>query len=382
MQSRLFTLALLLTSIISSVFAQSPTTQQTGRSPLVLVVVQNPELPPNNQPLPDVSGFMYYRFARIKGWQEPPGSRKVTSVYVTSVMEGESVTVRVAALYGSGDSGSVLGAFPIRENETLTVNELKRVGIEPFTITLKRIAPFVPPSPQLKNETKGVDIVGVQAAGMSLPSYQLTLRNVSPKNITSLAISILVEKQNVGGAFLEGEEGKPLIESGGLYIADNLLITKSEIQSGSFSPTPSSVLIVVAGLTYQDGQYEGSEGSFRLHLGKVLGQKTFIRGLLRLIDSELAATNSDQPDPLLRFKEKLLQLQFDIDDKDATFKALIKPNSDPKFLAEGTIRFLRRRLVGDIDALLAFPSPQRPSLNQWLSSARTRYADWLARLEQ
>jgi hypothetical protein len=386
MKVRLLSLTLLLSSVISSAFAQITNQPQTGRSPLVLKVVQNPELPPNYQPLPDASGFMYFRFVRIKGWQQPPGALKVSSIYVTSVVEGEIITVRVAVLYGSGDSGSVLGSYQIRENETLTIKELTRVGIQPITITLTRVAAPIPVSPRLRNDTKGVDIVGVQASGMTLPSYQLTVRNVSAKNIAFLVITIFIDGASVGGTILEGDDGKPLVEPGGVLIADNLLVQKPEIQTGTLSPAPGSLEIVVASLIYEDGQEEGHGRSSGFYQSRVLGRKTFIRGFLRFIDRidrERAKADNNQPEALLSFKQNLLQLQFDFNEKDVKVAKERAPQlSDPKASAEGTIRFLRRQVVGDIDALLAGSLAQRPELTQWLSSVRNRYAEWLARLDR
>ncbi len=174
-------LVLLLLCICTD--AQTAAPLETGKSPLVLAVVYNPGFPPEYQLLPDGSGVWYSRFARIKNWQQAPGSLVVDAVYVTSTMEGEAVTVRVAVLYGkSHDAGTLVGTYAARENEKLVVSALTRFGIEPFEITLVRTAPVVPSPPKLENKTKALDIISVQPEGLSLPSYKLTLRNVSTKN--------------------------------------------------------------------------------------------------------------------------------------------------------------------------------------------------------
>jgi len=157
------TLALMLLCI--STAAQTSAPLQTGKFPLVLAVVYNPELPPAYQLLPDGSGHMYSRFARIKNWQQAPGSLSVDAVYVTSTMEGEAVTVRVAVLYGKfHDAGTLLSTYQAHENEKIVVSALTRFGIEPFEIT-----PIVPSAPKLENKTKALDIVSVQPEGLSLP---------------------------------------------------------------------------------------------------------------------------------------------------------------------------------------------------------------------
>jgi hypothetical protein len=77
----------------------------------------------------------------------------------------------------------------------------------------------------------------------------------------------------------------------------------------------------------------------------------------------------------------LLKLEFEFDENDVrTAIGLLPHKSDPKFAADGTIRFLRRQVIGEIDELLALPAEKRPSLKQWLPLVRNRYAEWLARL--
>jgi hypothetical protein len=206
---------------------------------------------------------------------------------------------------------------------------------------------------------------------------------VSPKNVVFLVITLFLDGSSVGGTILEGEDGRPLIQPGEVFVADNLLVNKPEIQSGSLSLAPGSLEIVVASLIYEGGQEEGHGRSSSLYQSKVLGRKTFIRAFLRLIDRELAHEGNDRPEAILRFKENLLKLEPEFFDKDVKVAREMVPNmADPKASAEGTIRFLRRQVVGDIDALLAMPSPDRPTLSRWLSTVQNRYVDWLARIDR
>jgi hypothetical protein len=73
MQTRpLLSLILILVCTASPIIGQSPTPQQVGKSPLALLVAPNPDMAPNYHPLPDASGFMYSRFARIKAGNNLP----------------------------------------------------------------------------------------------------------------------------------------------------------------------------------------------------------------------------------------------------------------------------------------------------------------------
>ena len=374
------TLSLLLLCI--SIEAQTPP-PQTGKFPLVLAVVFNPELPPQYQPLPDGSGFMYSRFARIKSWQQAAGSLVVSAVYVTSTVEGEEVTVRVAVLYGKlRDAGTLLGTYQARENEKIVVSPLTRFGIEPFEITLVRPAPTAPSAPKLENKTKALDIVSVQPEGLSLPSYQLSLRNVSPRNINAIMIDIVEDASHAGGAFLQGEEGQPLIAVGNLYTAVNLLVTKPEITAAGYAPSASgTVSIVVTTAIFDDGTYEGAAGPALMFQTFVLGRKTVFKKLVPLLDRQLAELDNDRPEAILQFKERLLALRCEIDDNDV--KELLGPFPNgpaSKRSAEGTIHFLQRQLLADLNSYAATSAAHRPGFKSWLVSTRQKYAAWLARL--
>jgi len=376
------TLALFFVCV--STGAQTPAPPQTGKFPLALSVVFHPDLPPQYQPLPDISGFKYSRFARNKSWQQPAGSLEVSAVYVTSTVEGEAVTVRIAVLYGKfHDSGSLLATYQAHENEKIVVSALTRFGIVPFEITLVRTASNVPAAPKLENKTKSLDIVSVQPEGLSLPSYQLSLRNVSPKNISAIMIDVFEDRSVAGGAFLQGEEGQPLIAAGNLYTAVNLLLTKPEITvSGPAPPSGSgTVLIVLSTAVFADGTYEGAVGPALMFQSFVLGRKTVFKKLLPLLDRQIADPENDRPEAIQQFKEKLTALRYEIDDNDVKELLGRFPNGPAsKQRAEGTIHFLQRELLADLNSLIATPAAQRPSFKSWLESTRQKYAAWLARL--
>jgi hypothetical protein len=376
--------ALVLLLLCICIDAQTAAPLETGKFPLVLAVVYNPGLPPEYQLLPDGSGVWYSRFARIKNWQQAPGSLVVDAVYVTSTMEGEAVTVRVAVLYGkSHDAGTLVGTYAARENEKIVVSALTRFGIEPFEITLVRTAPVVPSPPKLENKTKALDIISVQPEGLSLPSYKLTLRNVSTKNISALMINVFEDASFAGGAFLQGEEGQPLIASGNLYTAVNLLLTKPQITVAGNAPPSGSgtVLIVVTTAIFDDGAYEGEVNPALMFQTFVLGRKTVFKKLVPLLDRQIADVDNDQPEAILQFKEKLLALRYEIDDNDVKELLGRFPNGAArKRSAESTIQILQRQLLADLNSYAATPAAQRPGFKSWLISTRQKYAAWLGRI--
>src|SRR5215216_2601273 len=171
---------------------------------------------PNAKP----SGAWFGLFARIKSWQSPAGAPPVEAVRVVSHVEAGSVRVTVSALSGSKalENEQQVGTYLIHETEKITVEELRRFGIEPFEIRLVRVNPTIGPVPPVI--LKGIDSVMVLNAmpkETTLPSFRIILRNQSNKNITGLGVDVVAEGKVQLTSRPRGVEGQPLIPTGKEY---------------------------------------------------------------------------------------------------------------------------------------------------------------------
>jgi hypothetical protein len=140
-------------------------------------------------------------------------------------------------------------------------------------------------------------------------------------------------------------------------------------------------LIVVTTAIFDAGTYEVAVGPALMFQTFVLGRKTVFKKLVPLLDRQIAELDNDRPEAIRQFKEKLLALRYEIDDNDV--KELLGPFPNgpaSKRSAEGTIHFLQRQLLADLDSYAATPVAQRPGFKSWLLSTRQKYAAWLARL--
>jgi hypothetical protein len=123
-------------------------------------------------------------FGRIASWQRPAGAQPIEAVRVISRVEGDAVRVTVSTLSGSKalENEQPVGTYLIRETEKISIDDLKRFGIEPFQIKLVRVNPSIPPVPPvILKGVESVVVINSMAKETTLPSYRIILRNQSNK---------------------------------------------------------------------------------------------------------------------------------------------------------------------------------------------------------
>jgi hypothetical protein len=151
---RWFSLFTLLT-ISLTVPAAKVFAQQNAQAPtrLALEVTYYPGRKPAYETVPGPdskpSGAWFGLFGRIASWQPPDGTQPIEAVRVVSQVEGDAVRVTVSTLSGSKalEDEHPVGTYLIRETEKISIEDLKRFGIEPFQIKLVRVNPSIPPVP-------------------------------------------------------------------------------------------------------------------------------------------------------------------------------------------------------------------------------------------
>jgi hypothetical protein len=95
------------------------------------------------------------------------------------------------------------------------LNELRAVGIEPFTITLLDAVPPLPPPPAFENKTRSIEIASVRSENLPNPAYIITFRNLSEKSVIGVGLDMTFDGRPGPTAFLANDENRPLIEAGG-----------------------------------------------------------------------------------------------------------------------------------------------------------------------
>jgi len=391
---RLFSLVILfaigLTIPGVEVFAQQDVSPPTR---LALEVTFYPGRNPaySTVPGPDSkpSGAWYALFARVPSWQPPAGAQPIEAVRVVSRVEGDGVSVTVSTLSGRKalENEQQVGTYLIRETEKISIDDLKRFGIEPFQIKLIRVNPNIPPVPPVV--LKGVESVVVlnsMPKETTLPSYRIILRNQSNKNIVGLGVDVVVGGRVELSSKPRGIDGQPLIPAGKEYWLTVAAPNRAQPTADGYVPTsPSDQQIQIKSAVFDDGTYEGDAESAANIKGYRAGEKMMLAKLIPLLESALKSANGDLIEALRNLESQVSSVGSDADPQIVQTLASEFPQArdarrrEIKMTTEVTATTIKGTLLKEIHTL------QNESLNSdlyraWLTKTRERYEKWLARL--
>jgi hypothetical protein len=394
---RLFGLFILLTIVLTvpaaTAFAQqdvSPPTRLalevtflSGRNP-AYQTVPGPESKP--------SGAWYALFGRMESWRAPTGTQKIEAVRVISRVEGDAVSVIVSTLSGSKalENEQPVGTYLIRETEKISIDDLKRFGIEPFQIKLVRVNPNIPPVPPVI--LKGVEsivVINSMAKQSTLPSYRINLLNQSNKNIVGLGVEVMVGGKVQLSSKPRGSDGQSLIPAGNDYWLSVSAPTRAQPTADGYAPTsPSDQQIQIKAAVFDDGTYEGDTETAVAISGFRAGEKMVLARLIPLLESALNASNADLNEALKNLESQVSSVDSDADPQIVqSLTSQFPPASDArkkeiKTMVGVSATTLKSNLLKEIQTL---GNESAQSLNAdlyrtWLTKTRERYEKWLSRL--
>lgn len=345
-------------------------------------------------PGPDAKpgGAWYGMFAQIKSWQSPAGAPPVEAVRVVSRVEADGVRVTVSTLSGSKalENEQQVGTYLIHETETISVDELKRFGIEPFAIRLTRVNPTIAPVPPVI--LKGVDSVMVLNAmpkETTLPSFRIILRNQSNKNIIGLGVDVVADGRVQITSKPHGIEGHPLIPAGKEYWLTVAAPNRAKSTPGGYEPTvPSGMEIQIKAAVFDDGTYEGDAETAIAVRGYRAGEKIELPKLISLLTSALNSSNTNVSERLKDLESQVSSVGSDADLQ--TLQTMTsefpKAGSSVGRTIKETMEFsattIKSNLLKEIHQLQNEEAQRLTAdfYRTWLSKTRDRYEKWLARL--
>jgi hypothetical protein len=337
-------------------------------------------------------GAWFALFARIKSWQSPPGAPPVEAVRVVSRVDAGGVRVTVSTLSGRKalENEQQVGTYLIHETEKITVEELRRFGIEPFEIRLVRVNPSIAPVPPVI--LKGVNSVMVLNAmprETTLPSFRILLRNQSNKNITGLGVDVVAEGRVQLTSKPHGIEGELLIPSGKEYWLTVSAPNRALSTPGGYEPTvPSSMEIQIKAVVFDDGTYEGDAETAIAVRGYRAGEKMELLKLISLLGSALNSPNTNVIEGLRDLESQVSSVGSDADLQMLQTLTSEFPEAGSsasrtiKQTMEVTATTIKSNLLKEIHQL---QNEEAQRLNAdfyrtWLSKTKERYEKWLARL--
>ena len=196
------------------------------------------------------------RFDKIPGWQLPEGELPILAVRVYPFFVGETVSVEISVLRGKKhiDDEDMVATYTLRENEKASVEELRQFGIEPIQIRLFRINSLAGNLPAIENNTRSLEVVGIEPLPNIIPSYKLILHNVSDKGIQAIMLNVAQGPKVLSTGMPQGLEGKPLIAPGESIEWRLQMLIRGEGVKGSKVPAVlMDQRIVIPGLRFVDG---------------------------------------------------------------------------------------------------------------------------------
>src|SRR4030095_9811128 len=203
------------------------------------------------------------RFKRMKSWVGTAEQSPVTEVTFKTNREREVVITHVSVRLGNQKEVPI-GTYRLRENETTTVQELAKVGLEPISLSVVRAKPtFVEPSPPiqplLENKTKAVEVVNFYREPSIPNTFLLTVRNISTKGIMVLDLFMPSGDGNGGyGQRSAGDRDHLVMPPGGT--SENLISVTGggrRTPAGYVLDPPVQQKLIIRTVLFEDGSYEG-----------------------------------------------------------------------------------------------------------------------------
>ena len=223
---------------------------------------------------------------RIPAANADPGKAKLERAEIAAQLEGETVRIDLNLLFDN-DRKETAATYRLRESEIVEVAGLPEYGIGPFTLRVVFAKPLVEdrtPTDQLQiaNNTASLEILRFEKASPSSPTYQLEARNISNRDILSVALYIPdPENRAASGQTASGGRARPLIKTGEVWKTDVSIDRSGRTTSQGFVPQPPRVkTLIVRAIVFEDGAYEGDPEAVAEIEAMRLGRKvTFITAI-------------------------------------------------------------------------------------------------------
>jgi hypothetical protein len=387
--ARALSLALLL--IVCSAapsFAQEEKKQEK-RAPLIptglSLEVNTKEGPVSYQSIPGESFGGRYR--RLASWQPTADAPEAETFELIYVMEGDAVRVKAYAWIGKfADKKEMIGNYLLPEGAKVTIEDMARFGYEPMELTIVKVKPAPLVLPEATSKVQSVAVVGVELKPGNFPSYKLTLRNLSGKDITHLEIKTYRESRLALIKWPRDEFNRTLVKAG--ESAEFILNTTGNGQKtqDGFSPSPAKQIEVTT-VIFSDKSYEGDVESAARFIAALHGQKIQLTRALPLFKHISDAQGADASVRLENLKQQVSLLERSasqemIDEVFAAFPGRTPQwNEGLKSYMEGGLDQVRKELLSDIEKYVrGNDGAGSKSFGAWSSDFKQKYEAWLSRL--
>jgi hypothetical protein len=353
-----------------------------GRAP-AYQTVPHPEAKP--------VGAWYALFGHVPSWQPAPDALPVKAVNILPHLEGERVRIVVSVHLGVKffEREELVATYTVRENETIRVSELTKFGVVPFEIKLVRVNPTIPGPPPVVNKTESLAVTGIEINKSTLPSYKLTLQNLSGKNVAALGAQVLVNGRRRISSMRQGEDGECLIEAGRAYKLYLAAANNAQPTQGGYTPeTPPNQEIVITTVVFSDGSYEGDAETAASFRAFQAGRKAQVARLVALLQKASDSTGLTTATALENLKTQVAALSNEaeaavVNNLRREFPTFGQTEKrDIKEAVEIALSGVKTDFLKEIQKFETSneQSTDEKAFRAWLGEQKARYEKWLSNL--
>jgi hypothetical protein len=369
---------------VTTCAAQKPQEKQAAAPPTGLALeVDTKGRPVSHQPVPGAFFGGVYR--RLPDWQAPAGAQRFRTFKLTNAPEGEAVRIKVfAVLDRFHDQEVLLGDYLLLEGEKAAVEGMRHYGYEPMEVKVVKVSRLPNAAPVAVSKVPSVAVVGVEEKQANFPTYKVSLRNLSDKDITYLEVHTYERGKHIGTGWPRAEQNRPLAKAGESFEVSARGGGRGLNTPEGYAPSaPERVEIVSA--VFADESYEGEPHSAVSQIAALRGQKMQITRALALWGSAGAGEGADARAALDEFERRVLALDREAPAALGELLADVpgvaqEGHGKLRVYVEGGLDFVRKELLKDIrEYRQAAEAGGRP-YDAWLGDLRKKYEGWLSRL--
>jgi hypothetical protein len=266
----------------------------------------------------------------LADWKKTDDGPPLTGIRINGIMEGDAVRIKITAVLDDsypvdapgpkyGRTEKPLGSYLAREGETVKVNELTAYGFEPLVLKVVKTVPpveeprvdFTPP--EVINNLKSVEVVTFVPEPSLSNHYQLTVRNVSAKNIIALDLYQPMERGRSAVTSLSGDPSRPVMKPGETH-REMLAETRgSQRTAQGLVPEPLSHKFIVGTVVFDDETYEGETDTAMTIIATRTGNRVQLTRAVSLLQKVLEAGEQDPAAMLERLRSEVSGLRIDVE---------------------------------------------------------------------
>jgi hypothetical protein len=362
--------------------------QDTPAKQELALEVSNLGAGPWEIPAFDGGGGGAANFRRIKAWKPSSKEEIVKSIDFKIGREADIVIAHLSVTLEKEKVVEV-GTYRLRENESVKAEELTKFGVEALVLKVVKAKPdfkdpLPPIAPQILNKTKAIEVISFYQEAPPFESFQLSLRNISNKNIIALDLFMPSADGNGGGGQRSqgGDKAHPVMLPGGISVHHIGVSRSGRMTPDGYIPDVAlQQTLIIRTVVFDDGTYEGQAEPAAEMEAQRRGLDIQRRRILRLLQEQKETNDGDVPATLNELKEQAYALGKTVDASVALELIALFPSLDEKSkvwllqrveggLRDGKLELLR--YINDFEERQKQPG-EHIAFAEWIKQTKANY---------